>query len=735
MSMKLGTIRKSISIVEEKAKTRSQTLNLTELNKDRIDALIISFRDTVSSDAWQAEISERAQRRAEFFNKFSSDDRLATLDYEELRTALKELWALMGWKNRDYFLQEMIKLSESSFPKNLKSLRELIFSTQDIKTRLEDFIANTSGMKIAFASEILMLARPKDYPLYNAKTEAVLINVGLFSKTIRSIYRRRHIPIGYSAFLETYSAILAYVNSKIPEIDDFAKLDAMFWMIKVEASDDDETIEVEEESDEASIRVIRMGTGHEFSRVFKLFKEKGIAAFGFDDVVDYDPAKFDGYDFSELKKCMQAKGASKGRINKIAQYILQFSRSRVGKDWFVACHKRHMYGFGVVSNAYTRDLSNVGWEHSLGVDWHWFDEPIFMKSEFSRDLCDQLSKTASVSVVRTPACIIELKKFLGRFGSMEISDDFGEEPELGNLTLEAISLKSHLPCSRLEELIQSFSEEKGKRQIIFDGPPGTGKTFVAQLLANYLANEEGKPKGQHTVITCHSALTFEHLFQGLCPDGNGKIIPRKGILADFFDKALENEEANFVLVLDEINRCNISQVFGPFLYLLENRDREVDLPFDGEKLIMPSNVFIIATMNSDDRSTGLVDFAFRRRFAHFRFAPDSDILRGYLQSKFHQESSNNNSEVKIDQYVRVFEILNKRLEKIDPQFQVGHSFFMIERIPTQVTLRRIWETEIIPYLAERFYHDRKIVEDEFDIDSLISESEKDIGPRIQKIAV
>ena len=105
--------------------------------------------------------------------------------------------------------------------------------------------------------------------------------------------------------------------------------------------------------------------------------------------------------------------------------------------------------------------------------------------------------------------------------------------------------------------------------------PGPEKTFVAEKLGKYLSNKEGKPRGGFELISCHGGMSFEYLFQGLAPKEDGKLKSEKGIIAKFAEEALKDKNAYYVLVLDEINRTNIPQVFGQMLYLLEYRGEKV----------------------------------------------------------------------------------------------------------------------------------------------------------------
>ena len=143
-----------------------------------------------------------------------------------------------------------------------------------------------------------------------------------------------------------------------------------------------------------------------------------------------------------------------------------------------------------------------------------------------------------------------------------------------------------------------------------------------------------------------------------------------------------------MLVIDEINRANLSRVFGELMYLLEYRDREIPLAYKGT-LQIPPNVYIIGTMNTADRSIALVDFALRRRFSFISLKPDYEVLRVYLERY----------KLPAKSLIRVLEAINNQIK--DQNYAVGISFFLTPDLKN--TLRDVLEGEIEPYLEEFFY--------------------------------
>ncbi|MEG4916189.1 MULTISPECIES: AAA family ATPase [unclassified Microcoleus] len=228
-----------------------------------------------------------------------------------------------------------------------------------------------------------------------------------------------------------------------------------------------------------------------------------------------------------------------------------------------------------------------------------------------------------------------------------------------------------------------------KKQAILQGPPGTGKTFLAQKLAQYLI---GGGDGFSDIIQFHPAYTYEDFIQGIRPQSQDgeltyPIVP--GRFLEFCTKA-ESCQDTCVLIIDEINRANLSQVFGELMYLLDDRDRTVKLA-SGKLFRIPKNVRIIGTMNTADRSIALVDNALRRRFAFIPVYPNYEVLRQY----HHREETG----FPVDKLTSILEDVNRTIN--NKHYELGISFFLTKTLAEDI--QDIWEMEIEPYLEEYFF--------------------------------
>jgi 5-methylcytosine-specific restriction enzyme B len=234
-----------------------------------------------------------------------------------------------------------------------------------------------------------------------------------------------------------------------------------------------------------------------------------------------------------------------------------------------------------------------------------------------------------------------------------------------------------------------------KKQAILYGPPGTGKTFMAKKLVDHLLSEG---YGFSEVVQFHPAYTYEDFIQGIRPQKTDGILDYPNVpgrFLSFCQKAKELSNEICVLIIDEINRANLAQVFGELMYLLEYRDEFVSLA-TGEKFSIPPNVRIIGTMNTADRSIALVDHALRRRFAFLHVAPNYDLLKQYHQT----------TQYPVEGLIQQLKILNQNID--DHHYEIGPSFFL--RSDLAEHLESIWRTEIEPYLEEYFFDQPKKVD-------------------------
>lgn len=267
--------------------------------------------------------------------------------------------------------------------------------------------------------------------------------------------------------------------------------------------------------------------------------------------------------------------------------------------------------------------------------------------------------------------------------------------------------------------------EKAPRNVIYYGPPGTGKTFELQglLSTEYTDAEYGE---RYEFVTFHQSYGYEEFVEGLRPVltkrgkqwsadseaatvSNGEVSYeiKSGAFVRLCDRARKNPSRQYAMVIDEINRGNISKIFGELITLVEVDKREgakypvaVTLPYSTESFSVPSNVDVIGTMNTADRSLALVDTALRRRFEFIESMPKPSVLAGTIVS-------HNGVDIAIEQMLIM---LNKRIEALyDRDHTVGHAYFTrikdLKDTDRFNELRIVFRNKIIPLLEEYFFED------------------------------
>ena len=250
--------------------------------------------------------------------------------------------------------------------------------------------------------------------------------------------------------------------------------------------------------------------------------------------------------------------------------------------------------------------------------------------------------------------------------------------------------------------------------VILYGPPGTGKTYETAQRCVELCDGGAKPSeirnryrelveaGRIEFITFHQSYGYEEFVEGLRPetgsDAGIRLAATDGVLKRIARRARENEGEAHVLVIDEINRANVSKVMGELITLLEEDKRQgaenevaVTLPHSGERFTLPANLHLLGTMNTADRSIALLDTALRRRFQFVELAPAPDLLQAAAEA----------TGVPLPAVLRA---MNERLEwLLDRDHLIGHAWFMAAR--TKAEVDEVMRRKIIPLLAEYFYED------------------------------
>lgn len=246
---------------------------------------------------------------------------------------------------------------------------------------------------------------------------------------------------------------------------------------------------------------------------------------------------------------------------------------------------------------------------------------------------------------------------------------------------------------------------KNKKNIILQGAPGVGKTFCARRLAYELMGE--KDESRVSLIQFHQNYSYEDFILGYKPVGADFELQR-GIFYKFCISAANNPDKPYFFIIDEINRGNLSKIFGELLMLIEKdyRGEKLTLAYKDEKFFVPKNLYIIGMMNTADRSLAMIDYALRRRFSFYDMRPgfESEGFQKYQAALANEH---------FDRLIEKVKELNRAIaadESLGSGFELGHSYFCGQKAISDDWLHQVISYDLVPMLQEYWFDNRKEVE-------------------------
>ena len=282
--------------------------------------------------------------------------------------------------------------------------------------------------------------------------------------------------------------------------------------------------------------------------------------------------------------------------------------------------------------------------------------------------------------------------------------------EWESATKEVPEVKNNIRYAKADFLEEVYMDEgkydrltavlKKKKNIILQGAPGVGKTFTAKRLAYSMMGEKDDSRIQF--IQFHQSYSYEDFMMGYKPVEDGFEL-RHGIFYRFCQKASEDPDRDYFFIIDEINRGNMSKIFGELLMLIETdyRGTEAALAYNGSLFSVPENLYIIGMMNTADRSLAMIDYALRRRFSFFEITPGFDS-EGFLK---YQNTLDNET---FNELIERIKDLNNEIaldKSLGKGFCIGHSYFCGQDSCTEDWLHSVIDYDILPMLSEYWFDD------------------------------
>ena len=505
--------------------------------------------------------------------------------------------------------------------------------------------------------------------------------------------------IASEAYFDIVEKLRAFLRSTESTLKDFKELSFEAWRYSEEVNREIRARQAQEERESigASLADEDVETVHYWiyspgdgAKIWNECCRDGIMAIGWDEIDDL--SAYSSKD--EMKQAMKDHiDPSKSHKN-AAHATWQFVHDMKPGDIVFAKKGMHLViGRGIVESEYEYDSERQCYKNTRKVKWTHKGEWEYPGQAPMKALTDITAYT-------------DLVEKLNKLFEPEALDDVEEqEVDYPEYDSDQFLHDVYMDQESYDTLVALLRSTKN---VILQGAPGVGKTFAAKRLAYSMMGV--KDQSRVMMVQFHQSYSYEDFIMGFRPSEKGFEL-KHGAFYNFCKKAEIDSDNEYFFIIDEINRGNLSKIFGELFMLIESDKRgiELQLLYADEKFSVPSNVLIIGMMNTADRNLALLDYALRRRFAFFEMKPGFDT-EGF--KKYRASLAND----KYDKLINCVENLNAAIakdESLGEGFCIGHSYFCNLK-PEEVTaqaLSCIVEYKLIPLLKEYWFDEPIKVKD------------------------
>lgn len=556
-----------------------------------------------------------------------------------------------------------------------------------------DIVNNQKGNGNSKITMGLYWIAPNTFLNLDSRNQWFIFKSGKFPSKILDGIERLDSKIFSTDYFKIIEKVKTYLQSPESKWKNFKELSFEAWRyseivnreIKESKMISESSVRLDDEKEATRYWVYAPGKD---SIMWEEFYKRGVMAIGWDEIGDLSLFK----NKSEIKEIMKKIYNPKLSYKNATHATWQFANEmKVGDIIFVKKGRSQLIGRGIVTSDYFYDFEASEYNHIRTVKWTHHGEWPYPGKAAMKTLTDVtpysdfVEKLNNIFDDDTSEDVEEVEKLYSSYTKDDfLSDVFMSEEEY----------------ERLKSVL-TF-----KKNIILQGAPGVGKTYTAKRLAYSLMGEKNIERVK--MVQFHQSYSYEDFIMGFRPSDNGFEL-RKGTFYNFCKKAEPDASNDYFFIIDEINRGNLSKIFGELFMLIENdkRGASLQLVYSDEKFSIPENLYIIGMMNTADRSLALLDYALRRRFAFFELQPgfDTDGFKTY------QSNINNR---KLENLIACVKNLNYAIatdESLGEGFCIGHSYFCNltpESVDDQV-ISNIVEYELIPLLKEYWFDEPTLV--------------------------